>query len=113
MTLYPITTAISIDIRSKTRHPAQLKLLLNSTGLSLACPSPSSVTSSLTLPPFAATTVLLLLSPLFLGVLQGVVPISPNTSSSSPDRGDALGVKVLQLYKDESVGYKGETMVGV
>jgi hypothetical protein len=94
-------------------QPTQLKLLTNSTGLDLVCPSPSSATSSLTLPPFAATTVLLLLNPLCFGVLQGVGSISPNNTSPSSPESPSRGVLTLQSYSEEFVGYKGDTIVVV
>jgi hypothetical protein len=99
-------------VTTKTVQPTQLKLLINSTGLNLACPSPSSATSSLTLPPLATTTVLLLFNPLYFGVLHGVGSTSPNTSAPSPVSPN-LGVLILQLYNDEFEGYKGDTMVVV
>jgi hypothetical protein len=107
-----LTTARMKQSLTETYQPTQLRLLTNSTGLSLACPSPASATSSLTLPPLAATTVLLLLSPLCFGVLQGVVPTSPNNSPSSSSPFD-LGVLILQLYSEELVGYRGDTIVVV
>jgi hypothetical protein len=108
-TQHSITTRVH-QFTTKALYPTKLKLLTNSTGLNLAWPSPSSATSSLTLPPLAATTVLLLLNPLCLGVLQGVVPISPSISSPS---GVAPGVLILQLYNEEFVGYNGDTIVAV